>query len=143
MTVIIVIPDGDGVLDISSAANGADSSTSVGATNQPSSFPKGCNASFYRFHLDKYYGEGSWPDLKEMITKAGCVSGCNISVRNKKGASALRKVMYFLRCGHGFVIRDRSRSIFNGDDVGACNVVTERLKRVKTRHASLRGMSMF
>ena len=138
----ILIPDGDGVLDISSAANGADSSTPVGATNQPRSFPTGRNASLYRFDPEKFYGEGSWPALKEMITKAGCVSGCNISVRNKKGASALRKVTYFLRCGHGFVIRDRSRSIFNGDDVGACNVVTERLKRVKTGH-TLRGMSMF
>jgi len=65
----IVIPDGDGVLDISSAANGANSSTPVGATNQPSSFPTGRIASLYRFDPDKYYGEGSRPALKEMITK--------------------------------------------------------------------------
>jgi len=138
----IVIPDGDSVIVISSAANGADSSTPVGATNQPTSFPTGRNSSFYRFNPDKYYGEGSWSDMKDMITKAGCVSGCNISVRTKTGASALRKVTYWLRCGHGFVIQDSGCSIYNGDDVGACNVVTERLKRVKTRHA-LRGMSMF
>jgi len=128
----IVIPDGDGVLDISSAANGANSSTPVSATNQPNSFPTGWNASFYRFDPDKYYGEGSWPALKEMITQAGCVSGCNISVRNKKGASALRKVMYCLRCSHGFLICDSGSVVYNGDNVGACNVITERLKCVNT-----------
>ena len=135
----IVIPDGDSVIDISSAANGADSSTPVGATNQPSSFPTGRNSSFYRFNPDKYYGKGSWSDLKDMITKAGCVSGCNISVRNTKGASALRKVTYCLRCSHGFLIRDSGSSVYNGDNVGACNVITERLKHVKTPRA-LRGM---
>ena len=80
--------------------------------------------------------------VQDMITKAGCVSGCNISVRTKTGASALRKVTYWLRCGHGFVIQDSGCSMYNGDDVGACNVVTERLKRVKTRH-TLRGMSTY
>ena len=135
----IIIPDGDGVLDISSAANGANSSTPIGATNQPSSFPTGRNASLYRFDPDKYYGQGSWPSLKEMMTKAGCVSGCNISVRNTKGASALRKVTYCLRCSHGFLIRDSGSSVYNGDNVGACNVITERLKHVKTPRA-LRGM---
>jgi len=138
----IVIPDGDQVLDISSAVNGPDSSTPLGAKNQPSSFPTGRNASFYRFDPEKYYCVDSWPALKDMLTKSGCVSGCTLSVRNSDSRpSCYRKVMYELRCTHGFLIRQNGSSIYNGDDVGATNVVMESLKRRKTPRA-LKGMFM-
>ncbi len=44
----ITIPQGDGFLDISSAAMGKLSATPVGASNQPFIFPKGKSASVYR-----------------------------------------------------------------------------------------------
>ena len=62
----IVIPDGDGVLDISSAANGADSSTPVGATNQPSSFPTGRNSHYlYKCFLAQSH-------YREIVLAATC-----------------------------------------------------------------------
>jgi hypothetical protein len=71
----ITIPQGDKYLDISSAAMGKLSTTPIGASYQPVTFPKGKSASFYRFD-PQIFNENSWPKLKEMLTKVGCVSGC-------------------------------------------------------------------
>jgi hypothetical protein len=56
-TCTIVIPQGDGFLDISSALIGDFSATPVGATNQPNVYPSGKAASFYCFDPDLYQGE--------------------------------------------------------------------------------------
>jgi hypothetical protein len=77
----ILIPQGDGFLDISSALMGNLSATPVGATKQPTVFPTGKSASLYRFDLDLYQGEESWPTLKEMLINAACVSGCRLFTR--------------------------------------------------------------
>ncbi len=50
----IVIPQGDGFLDISSALMGDFSATPVGATNQPNVYPSGKAASFYCLDSDLY-----------------------------------------------------------------------------------------
>jgi hypothetical protein len=50
----IVIPQGDGFLVISSTLMGNFSATPVGATNQPTVYPSGKAASFYRFDPDLY-----------------------------------------------------------------------------------------
>ncbi len=55
----ILIPQGDGFLDISSALTGDLSATPVGATKQPTIVPTGKSASFYRFDPDLYPGEES------------------------------------------------------------------------------------
>jgi hypothetical protein len=75
----IVIPQGDGFLDISSALMGDFSATPVGATNQLHVYPSGKVASFYRFDPDLYQGEKSWPSLKAMLINAGRVSGCRLT----------------------------------------------------------------
>jgi hypothetical protein len=79
----IVIPQGDGFLDISSALMGDFSATPVGATNQPNVYPSGKAASFYRFDPDLYLyqGEQSWPTLKTMLINAGHVSGCRLTTK--------------------------------------------------------------
>ncbi len=77
----IVIPQGDGFLDISSALMGDFSATPVGATNQPNVYPSGKAATFYRFDPDLYQGEQSWPTLKAMLINAGCVSGCRLTTK--------------------------------------------------------------
>jgi hypothetical protein len=78
----IVIPQGDGFLDISSALMGAFSATPAGATNQPNVYPSGKAASsFYRFDPDPYQGEQSWPTLKAMLINAGRVSGCRLTTK--------------------------------------------------------------
>ena len=71
----ITIPQGDEYLDISSAAMGKFSTTPIGASNQPLTFPKGRCASVYRFN-PQIFNENSWPKIKDMLTKVGCVSGC-------------------------------------------------------------------
>ncbi len=77
----IVIPQGDGFLDISSALMGDFSSTPVGATNQPTVYPSGKAASFYHFYPDLYQGEQSWPTLKAVLINAGRVSGCKLTTK--------------------------------------------------------------
>ena len=72
----VVIPNGIDLLDISSAAKGEESTTPVGATNQPYEYPRwGSSSSVFRFD-PVIYGENSWPQLHNMLTKVGCVSGC-------------------------------------------------------------------
>jgi hypothetical protein len=48
-----------------------------GATNQLIVYPKGKSAPVYQFdpHL---FDKNSWPKLKNMFTKVGCVSGCRL-----------------------------------------------------------------
>jgi hypothetical protein len=136
----ILIPQGDGFLDISSALMGDLSATPVGATKQPTVFPSGKSASFYRFDPDLYQGEESWPTLKEMLINAARVSGCRLSTRCLSlRVSNNRKATYELQCCHGVTVRRMGDSTFNGDDVGSCNVIKEGLKRVKTLGA-VRGM---
>ena len=77
----IVIPQGDGFFDISSALMGDFSATLVSATNQPNVYPSGKAASFYRFDPDLYQGEQSWPTLKAMLINAGPVSGCRLTTK--------------------------------------------------------------
>jgi hypothetical protein len=75
----ILIPQGDGFLDTSSALMGDLSATPVGDTKQPTVLPTGKSASFYHFDPDLYQGEESWPTLKEMLINAARVSGCRLS----------------------------------------------------------------
>ncbi len=55
----ITIPQGDEYLDISSAAMDKLSTTSIGAYNQPLTFPKGRSAFFFRFD-SQIFNENSW-----------------------------------------------------------------------------------
>jgi hypothetical protein len=136
----IVIPIGDGFLDIFSALMGDFSATPVGATNQPNVYPSGKAASFYCFDPDLYKGEQSWPALKAMLINAGCVSGCRLTTKySSLRVSINRKATYQLSCCHGVTVRKMGEFNFNGDNVGQCNVVKECIKRVKTVGA-MRGM---
>jgi hypothetical protein len=74
---IILLPDGDRCIDISSAAMGTASVTLVNATKQPEVYPKGRAASVDRFDPD-IYGENSWMQFKSTLTQVGCVSGCRL-----------------------------------------------------------------
>ena len=131
----ITIPQGDEYLDISSAAMGKLSTTPIGASNQPFTFPKGKSASVYRFD-PQIFNENSWPKLKDMLTKVGCVSGCRLTVSHVAlSKTCNRLATYTLRCTHGRVYRNYGASTFEEGDVGPSNVVTEFIKRVKTKGA--------
>jgi hypothetical protein len=131
----ITIPQGDEYFDISSAAMGKFSTTPIGASNQPFTFPKGKSASVYRFD-PQIFDENSWPKLKDMLTKVGCVSGCRLTVFHADSRKTCNPLAaYTLRCTHGRVYRNYDASTFEEDDVGPSNVVTEFIKRRKTKGA--------
>ena len=98
----VVIPNGIDLLDISSAANGDLSKTSVGATKQPYEYPRWGTSSYFVFKFNPdIYGEHScsWPQLHSMLTKVGCVSGCRLVVRTSLGGRFnQQKVSYQLWC---------------------------------------------
>ena len=135
----MVIPNGIDLLDISSAAKGEESSTPVGATKQPYEYPRwGSSSSVFRFDPD-IYGENSWPQLHDMLTKVGCVSGCRLVLRQCRVCRTYqRKISYELWCTHGIVMSNKGSSVFMDDNIGPSNVKTERIKRVKTTGA-IRG----
>jgi len=140
----IIIPQGDAFLNISSAAQGKLSVTPDGATNQPNVYPKGQSPSVYRFDPD-IFGENDWPKLKGMLCKVGCVSGCKLTTQfsffpfhSPSKQSHTRKATYYLSCTHAIKGRFSGSSIFNDDDIGPINVVTEQIKRTKTK-GSMKG----
>jgi len=131
----ITIPQGDEYLDISSAAMGKLSTTPIGAYNQPSTFPKEKSSSFFRFD-PKIFNDNSWPMLKDVLTKVGCVSGCRLAVSHSaSSASCNRLATYTLRCTHGVVYRKSGGSTFEEGNIGPSNVATEFIKQVKTKGA--------
>ncbi len=131
----ITIPQGDEYLDISSAAMGKLSTTPIGTYNQPSIFPKGRSASYFRFDPE-LFNENSWPMLKNVLTKVGCVSGCRLALSHTSSRkSSSRLATYTLRCTHGFVIKKSGGSTLEEGNIGPSNVATEFIKRVKTKGA--------
>ncbi len=78
---IVILQQGDGFLDISSALMGDFSATPVGVTNQPTVYPSGKAVSFYHFDPDLYQGEQLWPTLKAMLINAGRVNGCRLTTK--------------------------------------------------------------
>ena len=129
----ITIPQGDEYLDISSAAMGKLSTTPIGASNQPVTFPKGKSASVYRFD-PKIFNENSWPMLKDMLTKVGCVSGCELTVSHVAFRhSCNRLARYTLCCTYGRLFRNSDASTFEEGNIGRSNIVTGFIKPVKTK----------
>ena len=124
----INIPLGNGdFLDISSAARGAKSSTPEGAEIYPKHSPKTNPGSYYTFD-PSVYDENSWPALKFMLMSPGCVRGCKLVLRVSKGPSHLRKAAQYLWCSCSLVLKDKSKSINDGDNVGKPNVKKEHMK---------------
>ena len=103
----------------------------------PEECPNGLNGSYDTFD-PSVYGEHTWPDLKSMLMTPGCVSGCKLILRNSTGQTHFRKATHYLRCSRTLVTKDKSKSVYDGDNVGKSDVKTERLdKRVKGTWAML------
>ena len=138
-TLCIPVNDSDTLLDISSAANGADSSVPNGAMNQPMFFPtsKGL-MSVYRFDPAVFFGESSWDDLRSMLKSA--VSECNnISVQKTHPPNSLRAKYYILGCDHSRLYRQQGSISYLDDKVGPLNVVDEKAKRHKSYGSKHKG----
>jgi hypothetical protein len=121
--------------------------TPDGATNQPNVYPKGRSSSVYRFDPD-IFGENDWQKLKGIMCKVGCVSGCKLTTQyshpseSPSKQSQSRKATYCLSCTHAIKGQFSGPSIFNDNDIGPINVVTEQIKRTKTK-GSMKGNSLY
>ena len=74
--------------------------------------------------------------LKDILTKVGCVSGCPLTVSHVAFRKTCNRLAtYTLRCTHGTVYRNSGASTFEEGNIGPSNVVTEFIKRVKTKGA--------
>ena len=79
-----------------------------------------------------------------MLSKVGCVSGCKLTTQfsfashSPSKKSRTRKATYYLSCTHAIKGQFSGSSIFNDDDIGPINVVTEQIKRTKT-NGSMKG----
>ena len=134
----INIPHGNGdILDISVAC-GSQACTPKCAAIYPEECPNGLHGSYYTFD-PSVYGEHSWPDLKSMLMTPGCVSGCKLVLRNSAGQTHFRKATHYLRCSRTLVTMDKSKSVYDGDNVGKSDVKTERLKRTKRCDKRVKG----
>jgi hypothetical protein len=68
-----------------------------------------------------------------MLINAGRVSGCRLTMKYLSLCVSInRNATYQLSCCHGVIVRKMGKFKFNGDDVGQCNVIKERIKHVKT-----------
>jgi hypothetical protein len=74
-----------------------------------------------------------------MLMTPGCVTGCKLVLRNSAGQTHFRKATHYLKCSHTLVTKDKSRSVFDGDNVGKSDVKTERLKRTKRCDKRVKG----
>ena len=137
-TLCIPVKDSESLLDISSAANDADSCVPPGAKNQPLIRPKSKGLrSVYRFDTDVFFGESSWDDLRSMLRSA--VSGCNISVHKTKPPNSLRSKYYILGCDQSRLYRQQGSVLYLEDKVGPLHVVDEKAKRHKSSGTKRKG----
>ena len=138
-TLCIPVKDSESLLDISSAANDADSCVPPGAKNQPLIFPKSKGLrSVYRFDPAVFFGESSWDDLRSMLRSA--VSGCNnISVQKTLPPNSMRAKYYTLGCDHSRLYQQHSSISYLDDKVGPLHVVDEKAKRHKSFGSKCKG----
>ena len=135
-TICIPTSEPGKLLDISSAAKGNSSSSPVGATNQPTKYPRGeRNGSFYRFDPTLYKGVDAWKDLKAMLCKTGCVSGCKIATRDSKPPTSSKKRSYLLVCQHTRHYESRAAITFTPGSVGPNHVLVEKMKHNKAKRS--------
>ena len=133
-TVCIPTSESGKLLDISIAAKGNSSSIPLGATNQPTKYPTGQNGSFYRFDPALYHGPDSWEDLKRMLCKTGCVSGCKISTtRHTRQGTSSRKKSYTLAFQQFRTYESHAAITIAPGSVGPNNVIGQKMKRHKAR----------
>ncbi len=74
--------------------------------------------------------------LKDMLTKVGCVIGCQLTVSQVAFTkTCYRLALYTLCCTHERVYQNSGASTFEEGNIGPSNVVTELIKWVKTKGA--------
>ncbi len=59
------------------------------------------------------------------------LSSCKLPLRTSKGSTQYRKATYYLYCSHDMLMKDQSKSVFDGDNIGKSDVKKEHLKQAK------------
>jgi hypothetical protein len=125
-------------LDVGSAIMGEQSSTPIGASDQPLKYPPGKHGSVYIFP-STYCGPESWPALLAILKQS--TSSCSLFVRQVyKRKSNRRKVSNHISCCHCRLYESNSGATYTDDCLGAINVPKEYLKRVKKSGNNLKGL---
>ncbi len=134
--------DGDQLIDLSSAAQGADSTILIGSTGQH--FP--CTGTVYQFDPILFHNPDQEFDIDDVEAKLFALmksphadDGCKL-VRHRvdKAITCNRKRSWSFICSHGKVMRNINDSHFGPDSVGKINVSYQNAKRTKLK-GSMKG----
>ena len=137
-----VVPHGDQSIDVSSAAQGALSSSpqSVAFPHQTMQYP----CAKYYFDKNHFFGIDGKDLLIKMLKSTNCIDGCKlVSMRPNKNQTQFWKGTWTLVCSHGIVMNEMDESHFHPDSVGKCNVPIQTLKRTKSRGSAVKGKHLF
>ena len=137
-----VVPHGDQSIDVSSAAQGALSSSPLSGAfpHQTMQYP----CAKYYFDENHFFGIDGKDLLIKMLKSPNCIDGCKlVSMRQKKIKTQFRKGTWTLVCSHGIVMNEMDESHFHPDSVGKCYVPIQTLKRTKSRGSAVKGKHLF
>ena len=133
-----VVPHGDQSIDVSSAAQGALSSSppSGAFPHQTMQYP----CAKYYFDHNLFFGMDGKDLLLNLLKSPNCIDGCKlVSMRPNKNKSQFRKGTWTLVCSHGIVMNEMDESHFHPDSVGKFNVPIQTLKRTKSKGQAVKG----
>ena len=118
-----VVPHGDQSIDVSSAAQGALSSSPLSGAfpHQTMQYP----CAKYYFDENHFFGIDGKDLLIKMLKSPNCIEN--------KNQTQFRKGTWTLVCSHGIVMNEMDESHFHPDSVGKCNVPIQTLKHTKSR----------
>ncbi len=75
-----------------------------------------------------------------MLTKVGCVNGCNVVIHSScQNKTKKWKATCLLCFSHGLLVEENGSIEYDGDNVDPSNVINEHLKCVKTIGHSKKG----
>ena len=133
-----MVTHGDHSIDVSSAAQGALSSSppSGAYPHQNIQYP----STKYFFDENIFFGIEAKDLLIQMLKSPNCIDGCKlVSRRPNLIKTQFRKGTWTLVCSHGIVMNEMDESHFYPDSVGKFNVPIQNLKRTKSRGSAVKG----
>ncbi len=134
--------DGDQLIDVSSAARGADSTIPIGSTQQH--FPY--TGPVYQFDPILFHNPDQEFDIDDVEAKLfalmkspRAIDGCKlVQHRVDKAIACNHKKSWTFICSHGKVMRNIDDSHFGPDSVGKINVLYQNAKRTNSK-GSMKG----
>jgi len=130
-----VVPHGDQSIEVSSAAQGALSSSPLSGAFPHQTMQYPC-AKHY-FDDNHFFGIDGKDLLIKMLKSPNCIDGCKlVSMRPNKNQTQFRKGTWTLVCSHGIVMNEMDDSHFH---LILLENVIQTLKRTKSRGNAVKG----